>query len=510
MAQLPKDSTQNKGYFSGSFQTDIQRYETNSAGQFIENRWGANTFLQLNYHYKNIRAGVRGEGYTPALIGFSSTLKGVGVANRFVSFRSKKWETTLGNFYEQIGNGLIFRATEQRFLGIDTSVDGVLAKFFARKISSKVFAGKQRIGFKKSDGLLFGIDNELIISELTSVHFLKIGLGAINKYENYDGILGTIRPNVWAVSSRVNYNYKSFDLNAEYAHKTTDPSVANGYISRFGRGLYITSSLSAEKLSFVLYLKRTENMDYRSQRGESLTNALINYIPNTTKQQSYRLLTLYPYASQAVLGEAGGQVEISYSTPKGGLFSFSSTAMNGLKKYFIDDVNYTTRFWEIGNEIYFRNAALEHEKKWTKKISSTILIDYTQFNKGVILGGKPELVTAFTVVTDATLRVFPKNSVRIELQHLSTPNDLGNWAMALAEVSFAKGYYLFFSDEINYHQFPVTSSKHYYNVGTSFSRKSHRILLSYGNVREGLLCVGGICRITPAYQGFNLSILSSF
>lgn len=48
----------------------------------------------------------------------------------------------------------------------------------------------------------------------------------------------------------------------------------------------------------------------------------------------------------------------------------------------------------------------------------------------------------------------------------------------------------------------------HYNIGTAYSLKANRISLSYGRVREELLCVGGICRIIPAYKG--LSVMSSF
>jgi hypothetical protein len=34
--------------------------------------------------------------------------------------------------------------------------------------------------------------------------------------------------------------------------------------------------------------------------------------------------------------------------------------------------------------------------------------------------------------------------------------------------------------------------------------------LAYGRQREGLLCVGGVCRQVPAASGFMLTITSSF
>ncbi|HML86108.1 MAG TPA: DUF6029 family protein [Bacteroidales bacterium] len=34
--------------------------------------------------------------------------------------------------------------------------------------------------------------------------------------------------------------------------------------------------------------------------------------------------------------------------------------------------------------------------------------------------------------------------------------------------------------------------------------------MSYGRQREGLLCVGGVCRQVPAATGFTLTLTTSF
>ena len=37
-----------------------------------------------------------------------------------------------------------------------------------------------------------------------------------------------------------------------------------------------------------------------------------------------------------------------------------------------------------------------------------------------------------------------------------------------------------------------------------------RFELGYGKVREGIFCVGGVCRNVPSSNGFTLNITSSF
>lgn len=506
------DSTQNNGFFSGSLQTEIQRYEEDRTLPFrtLENRWGFNTYLQLNYQYKKIRVGVRGESYLPALIGYPDNLRGVGLANRFVSYQSKKWGATLGNFYEQFGNGLILRAQEQRPLGMDTSIDGLKIGFTDRQYNFTAFSGKQRLGFGRTDGWLTGLDNSWIVTKQAAKHYLKVGGSVVHKNESYDGILTTIKPNVWAWSSRLDYAMNTFSVQAEYAQKSPDASPTNRFITRYGRAFLLSAAWFIGDFTTTLQLKRTENMDFRSQRGELLNNALVNYIPVGTKQQTYRLLTLYPYASQ-VLGEVGGQFDATYAFVDGSTLSFNASAMNGLRRYETNtEEGYTTKFFEVGEQKYYRNASLEFDQQFTDNFHGTFVADFTQFNREVILGGRPEIVSALTCIADGTWKLSKKHALRTELQHLATKQDLGNWLMALAEVSIAPHYFFYVSDEINYGDFKFTAVQHYYNIGTAYSLNAHRISLSYGRVREGLLCVGGICRLIPAYKGLSFSVMSSF
>lgn len=82
--------------------------------------------------------------------------------------------------------------------------------------------------------------------------------------------------------------------------------------------------------------------------------------------------------------------------------------------------------------------------------------------------------------------------------------------MTLVEYSVSPKYFFYISDEINYRNFSFEKVTHYPNIGSIFSYKAQRISVGYGRQREGLLCVGGICRLTPAYTGFCASLTSSF
>jgi hypothetical protein len=51
---------------------------------------------------------------------------------------------------------------------------------------------------------------------------------------------------------------------------------------------------------------------------------------------------------------------------------------------------------------------------------------------------------------------------------------------------------------------------HYPTISAGYTRGTTRILLSYGKQREGILCVGGVCRAVPSANGFKITLTSSF
>ena len=65
-------------------------------------------------------------------------------------------------------------------------------------------------------------------------------------------------------------------------------------------------------------------------------------------------------------------------------------------------------------------------------------------------------------------------------------------------------------DEYNYGN-PVSDKQiHYYNLSMGYSQGTNRISVRYGRQREGLLCVGGVCRYVPASTGLTITLTSSF
>jgi hypothetical protein len=112
-------------------------------------------------------------------------------------------------------------------------------------------------------------------------------------------------------------------------------------------------------------------------------------------------------------------------------------------------------------------------------------------------------------VVDITYKM-NKGSLRLEMQNLATRQDHQDWAYALLEYWVNSNWYLGLGDQYNYGNLHEDQRYHYYNLSTGFIKDANRIELSYGKQREGIFCVGGVCRNVPAMNGVTLTITSSF
>ena len=126
-----QDSKTDFGTLTGSVQTDFRYYVEDSViGAAVPlEKIGFNNYFTLNYERGNFRAGVRYETYLPALLGYPSSMRGTGIARRYMGYTLKGLDVTVGNLYEQFGSGMVLRAQEDRFIGIDNSIDGLRVKY---------------------------------------------------------------------------------------------------------------------------------------------------------------------------------------------------------------------------------------------------------------------------------------------------------------------------------------------------------------------------------------------
>ncbi|MBQ4549092.1 MAG: hypothetical protein IJA42_07935 [Bacteroidales bacterium] len=546
---------------NGSFQVDGQYYQVDEAIGITEesiggNKIGINGFGKINYSLGNFTAGIRYEAFLPPMSGFKPELQGVGIANYYTSYDNGTIGITIGDIYDQFGNGFIFRTYEEWSLGFDNSLRGMRVIYRpAAGVTLKAVYGKQRLYWTsyaatESRGLVRGIDGEWDLNQsieaMSSSKFrASVGASFVSKYQKNTNTTYTIPENVGAFDGRINLGYGRFAFTTEYAYKINDPSFFNNYIYKEGQAILSSLSYSQKGFGVILQVKRVDNMSFKSDYQQGENNLDINFIPPINYTHTHSLPAIYTYATQP-LGEMAMQLQVNYTIPKntiiGGKYGTKITLdfsqVNDIKReYFANDVDggyngtlgYTSPFFAVGDRKFFHDFNIELERRLNKKwklIAQYINLYYDMETIENHLGA--EVVKANIGFIDLSYRITSKQSIRMELQHLwdnvtagkadmekvnGHPDNYkkrGNWAAALVEYSIGAKWFVSVGDKWNYGN-PIEGNRdHYYSASLGYIKESTRITLTGGRQSEGMVCVGGVCRVVPASSGISLSITTSF
>lgn len=526
---------------SGSFQADFQYYVEDSAigAPIVPEEGLMNGFLNLNFTSNNFEAGIRYEAYYKTLLGFDPRFNdqdgfgGRGISNRYATYRNEGLEVTAGNFYEQFGSGMVLRAYWEWNLGFDNTIDGFRLRYSPLAgVYLKALIGRQKNYWNYGPGIVRGFDAEVNINELSASLAEKktrvsVGGSLVSRYQRDDDPILRLPENVASFAGRLNVQRGDFAFAGEYVYKYNDPSSTNGLIYKSGHALQLTTSYTKRGIGIIAGAKRVDNMDFRSDRNATVQDLLISFHPPINRQYTYRLPTLYPYATQP-LGEMGIQAEIFYLVPKntllggkyGSKVSLSYSAIMNIKRnpYVVSDstqvdemLGYSSDFFEIGNEKYFQDVGIIIEKKINKNLKLNLEYVNIIYNKDVIEGvGGFGTIYAHAGIAEIRYKINKTHSIRSEFQHLYTEQDFGDWAMVLLEYSISPSWFFAAWDEWNYGNEIEDERFHYPSVRVGYTKKANRFTIGYGRQRAGLLCVGGVCRVIPASSGLTLSVVSSF
>lgn len=528
------------GTIQGDFNLSTQSYYEDPAinAEKVDEFMLMNAYSNIRYNKGNFTAGVRFESYLNVLQGFESNFNGNGIPYRFAQYNVNGLDITVGNFYEQFGNGLIFRSYEEKTLGIDNVMDGVRLKYSPLKgLSLKGFVATQRLFWEQGPGIIRGFDADLNLNEaISSLKSSKtnaiIGGSFVSRFQDDNNPVFNLPENVAAYAIRSTVNRGKISFNSEYAYKYNDPAGGITY-NNFAPGSALMTNLSYSQrgLGIMLEAHRVDNMDYRSKRGGTGKELTLNYIPAISKQHAYTLAAFYPFATQP-LGELGFQGEINYTFKKksklGGKYgtqvAVNYSRINGLNggpSELTLNRDHTPMFFSVINEeLYFRDLNFDLKKKISKKVK--VMLNYLDviYNKDVIEGkiiGKN--VHARIGIAEVNYKIKPKHTLRSEFQYLSVDKseeyykDQGDWVMGLVEYTFSPHWFFAFVDQYNggyTSEGKTYEAVHYLNISCGYSKGTNRFELGYGKVREGIFCVGGVCRNVPSSNGFTLNITSSF
>lgn len=537
------DGDRNDGKYnptvSGSIQSDML-VPTGKQADGSNEDFRTNTFVDLSVMSKYLDAGARFEYLDHPLPGFESDYKGYGVPNFYLKAKLKNFEVTAGTFYEQFGSGFILRTYEERSLGIDNSLLGArIVTSPVKGVRIKALTGQQRRYWAHNDSWVSGADLELSLDSwfkglAKSGTSLTLGGSFVNKNEDnkediFNGNYRLVLPrNVNAWDARVTLNTHGLNILAEYAQKDPDPSFDNRYIYRKGNVAMLSASYSKKGFSLLAQAKRSDNFAYRSARSMNGNSSFINHLPAFTMDQTYALAAMYPYATQYAGGEWAYQAQLGYKFKRntfiGGKYGMM-VKVNFSHVHGIDKNEHTmtvqqpeptvisgrgtdgygSAFWKWGGGMYYQDLNVQLERRLTRDFKLSLMYMNQFYNKTVV-EGEGGMIHSNIFIADGLFNLSRKTRLRTELQYLTTGEDEGDWAFALAELSIIPHWMFTLSDQWNVGE----TDAHYWQTFVTYNTGAHRLQLGWGRTRAGFNCSGGVCRYVPETKGFTLSYNYNF
>lgn len=519
---------------------------------FEKSRFASNTYLKTELRYGRVFAGGQYELYKNiAVLGSPQAFNGQqGIGSLYAGYQSDKVDFTAGYIYDQFGSGLAFRTWEDRQLGLNNGlIGGRVALRPVKGLELKVLGGNIRNIFSKSDGEVYGADMEMQLNDVFKLKSKKwrynIGSSYVLRHTDYTDTINDVPKSVGVISLRAGAKNEHFSFQAEWLQKSKDV-LSNGagevlYDSGkyTGNAFLLNTSYTGKQMGVNITLRKLRNMDFRAQRGSLFVANLINYMPALTPQHHYSLQNIYPYNAQGVyyilaglnniynVGEIGGIAEVYYNVPKntglggktGLQFAVHYGEFHGMD--FEGDPDFGSPIQELKynsnkpGDLLIRDYGLEVKKTWNKKFKSEFSYTHFNYNGFVIESGGPgtPVTAADFVAVAGTYKINKKHSLQMDLQHMWAREDIqkrGNWAAATLEYSWAPHVSFYATDLYNYGNDSKDKQIHFYNFGGAVNYKSARLSIGYGRQRQGLFCVGGVCRLVPASSGFNASFNYTF
>ncbi|MDB5281554.1 MAG: hypothetical protein JWO06_629 [Bacteroidota bacterium] len=521
------------GYFSGSFQSNTNFFVRDpkigayNMPQYDNFKVGADAWLNLNYTNEKyeFETGVRLDLFYNSILRVpTAPYTAAGLGNFYIKKKVKDLTITGGYIYDQIASGIIYRAYEERTLGIDNALLGARLEYDVKSlVKLKAFAGVQKLKFSIQKPIILGFNAEGNFAAGTKVRFVP-GVGVINRsmdqddmnqvvqrIETYD-TLGRFVPkyNTYAFTVYNTLSAGDFTWYFEAAYKTAEAikkdqirDAVDSLINTPGTCFYTSVNYSHKGFGLTLQFKRTENFYLHTNPNptESLFDGTMDFIPPVSRENSLRLPSRY-FAPSLENHELSFSGDATYSPKRNITFSLSGSYVRDFifKKYNPLDVP------------FFGEGFISALVKPTKSLEIEVGFQYVRYNKFVYQKEGSPVIDAYTPFLEWQYKFTKKMSLRMELQYQNVLKDYGQWMYGLVEFNVAPHFSVALSDMWNFKPNPDINpnANHYYSIFFGYTLGPLNFTLAYVKQVEGIVCTGGVCRLEPAFSGGKFGVNATF
>lgn len=501
----------------------LGQFGTNTT-QYKNEKSSAEAWMFLNYKIKGYTFSARYDMFhNSALLNPAEAYTDQGMPYFSIEKTFDKLTVTAGSFYDQFGSGILFRAYEDRVIGLDFAMQGLKLEYqLTENMRVKAFSGKQKNRFSAHPQVVQGVNLEG--SKFGKVS-LTYGASSVKRTLQFtddvvNGLVPIInsmpwqerfvpRSNVFSGQLYGSVTLGNFSLNADLAAKTAESTFDFdlGLIDEPGYYGMAGISYATKGLGINVLAKYSENFNMRTSPFTSLTPILtgtVGFLAPVNRQNTYRLPARYSPAVQEQ-GEIGIQADVNYAINRKNIFNVNFSYIEAPR---------------IIDETLFQEIFATYTRKFSRKFKGTFGYQNVLYNQKIYEGKDPSTPNVKTHVpfVEFLWKMKKKRSFRTELQYLMTDEDLGDFAYGLIEFNIAPKYSFSISDMVNTSPREETRNPivepgelvHYPTFFVAYTKNQTRLTAGYIKQVEGIVCTGGVCRLEPAFSGVRFGLTTNF
>lgn len=456
-------------------------------------------WLTLDYNKNIFSAGLRFEAFQPNDPDPSISrgkVKYADIAYKYIGVDIGDVEEglniTVGNFYELFGRGLVLKSYEDRNIRIDNNLLGVKVEGNYKGFTLTALSGSAANISNERQDILHAAD-----FQYNGFDFIKLGTTFASNLPPIDGIARTtlasmrMQPSIWNFDGYAEYGIKS--------NKDIQSQIFNDAEWKIGEAFYGSLNFYYDVFSIVGEYKFYDNYAFTSSDG----TIFYNTPPSLRKEYTYVLLNRHPSPLDQSI-EEGYALEVNYnfSDETSVIANYGITQTLPAGSYYQRVNNFSLPIATQLEEVY-----LQATHNWNESFTTIAALGYNE-----------ELSTNTKNITPILENKFyfdDINTIKLVLEHQQTEN-----------LSTDEKYY---DDVINieYLRSPnfsvaivaelqtkepeagnvVRKFWSFIQFGYKFGNHTDLSLL-FGSRQAGNICIGGICRYEPAFQGVEIKMLT--
>lgn len=401
-------------------------------------------------------------------------------------------KVTAGNFYTLFGRGMILKSYEDRNIRIDNNLIGIKAEGHLYDFHLTALSGSAANSQNLRKDIIHAVD-----ISYRRLNFLKLGLTHAANLPEDESLAKTsltsirLEPSIW-----------NFDFYFEFGIKQNSDIQKNLFKDKesiVGKGFYGNTNFYYGPFAITGEYKLYDNFAFTSTDG----TIFYNTPPSLRKEYTYLLLNRHPSPLDQS-NEQGYQLEINYTLDDETNFqtSYGLTETLPAGSYFqrVNGLN-------ISKVTQFKEFFAQAYHSWSDEFNTTLSFGYNEE-----LSSNTKNITP---VFEGKYYFGDVNTIKLILEHQHTTNRITNekYYSDVISIEYLRSplFNVAWVSEIQTKEPEQgkTIRKVWSFVQFGYKIASHTDLsLLIGSRQAGNICIGGVCRFEPEFEGIEFKMLT--